>query len=249
MLKQLFRKVHTRYARSASGALLGDFAAWLVSAGYAPHSARGHIRRLKQVLDRMSSASLVQDDGIPAGLLSQAFGSKAAQSPFQSTRRAVERFLAARGRLLKEPDPNPFSPLLDRYRRHLFEVRGLTRSTVEQHIATAKSFLAQALSSCAPLQDLSAAAVERFVATEGRHMQRQSLQHVVARLRGFLRFCFDQSEVQERLDIIDAPRVYRGELPPRALTWPLVQRLLRSIDRSNQLGRRDYAILHLIPLP
>ncbi len=50
----------------------------------------------------------------------------------------------------------------------------------------------------------------------------------------------------ERLDTIDAPRVYRGELPPRALTWPLVQRLLRSIDRRSRLGWRDYAILHLM---
>ena len=46
--------------------------------------------------------------------------------------------------------------------------------------------------------------------------------------------------------MIDAPRVYRGELPPRALPWPLVQQLLRSIDRSSQLGWRDYAILHLM---
>ena len=47
-------------------------------------------------------------------------------------------------------------------------------------------------------------------------------------------------------DSIDAPRVYRGELPPRAVSWSLVQRLLRSIDRSTQLGRRDYTILHLM---
>ena len=55
---------------------------------------------------------------------------------------------------------------------------------------------------------------------------------VVARLRAFLRFCFEQEAVPERLDIIDAPRVYRGELPPRAPAWPLVQRLLRSVDRG-----------------
>jgi integrase/recombinase XerD len=125
-------------------------------------------------------------------------------------------------------------------------VRGLTSATVEQHIATAKSLLAQALPADAPLHALSAPAVERFVTTEARRIKRQSLQHVVARLRAFLRFCFDQGEVQERLDIIDAPRAYRGELPPRALAWPLVQRLLRSIDRSNRLGWRDYAILHLM---
>ena len=34
MLKHLIRKVHARYAASANGALLGDFAAWLVSGQY-----------------------------------------------------------------------------------------------------------------------------------------------------------------------------------------------------------------------
>jgi integrase/recombinase XerD len=114
MLKHLFQKVPARYAASANGALLAAFAAWLVSTGYAQHAARGHRRRLKQVLDRISLAPLVQDAGISAGLLSQAFASVPAQTLFQGTRRAVERFLVARGQLLKDPDPDPFSPLLDR---------------------------------------------------------------------------------------------------------------------------------------
>jgi len=43
MLKRLFPKIHARYAASAHGALLGDFAAWLVAAGYARHAAHGHV--------------------------------------------------------------------------------------------------------------------------------------------------------------------------------------------------------------
>ena len=73
--------------------------------------------------------------------LSQAFAS----ASLQGTRCAVEQFLTARRLLLREPGPDPFSPLLDRYRRHLSDVRGLASATVEQHIATAKSLLAQAL--------------------------------------------------------------------------------------------------------
>src|SRR5207244_11366584 len=73
MLKRLFPKVHARYAASANGALLGDFAVWLVSAGYARDAAHGHVRRLKQALERMSSAPLARDAGISAGFVSQAF--------------------------------------------------------------------------------------------------------------------------------------------------------------------------------
>ena len=246
MLKYLFPKLHRRYAASPNGDLLSDFATWLVSVGYARHAAHGHVRRLKQTLERISPASMARDTAIAVAPLSQAFASPGAQAPFQATRRAFERFLAARGQLLKEPDASRFSVLLDAYRRHLTNVRGLAIATIEQHIATTESFLAQVLSADARLQDLSPLSVERFVVTEGRRIKRQSLQHVVARLRAFFRFCYDLGEVTEPLYIIDAPRVYRDELPPRALAWPLVQRLLRSIDRSDRLGWRDYAILHLM---
>lgn len=242
MLEHLFRKVHACYAGSPNGALLDDFATWLISAGYAQHTACRHVRRLKQALDGMSSAPLGRDTGVSSRFLSQAFAS----ASLRGTRCAVERFLTAKKLLFREPGPDPFSPLLDRYRRHLSEVRGLASATVEQHTSTAKSLLAQALPADAPLHALSAPAVEQFVTTAGRRIKRQSLQHVVARLRAFLRFCFDQGEVRERLDIIDTPRAYRGEQPPRALAWSLVQRLLRSIDRSSRLGWRDYAILHLM---
>ena len=246
MLKSLFPKLHARYAASTHGALLGDFAAWLVSVGYARPAAHGHVCRLKQALEGMSAVPLALESGISAGSVSQAFAPQHMNARFQGTQRAFERFLAVRGQLLKESDPSPYSPLVDRYREHLLEVRGLAPSTVDQHVATIKCFLAQALPTQAPFRDLSALAVERFVASEGRRMKRQSLQHVVARLRAFLRFCFEQEAVSERLDVIDAPRVYRGELPPRAPAWPLVQRLLRSVDRSSRLGWRDYAILHLM---
>jgi integrase/recombinase XerD len=242
MLEHLFRKAHTRYTGSPNGALLEDFAAWLISAGYARPTARRHVRGLKEALGRMGAARHDWGAGVSGMFLSQAFSS----ASLQRTRCAVERFLTARRLLVREPEPDQFSSLLDRYRWHLSEVRGLASATLEQHVATAKRLLAHALPADASLHALSTAAVERFVITEARRIKRQTLQHVVARLRAFLRFCFDQGEVQERLDVIDAPRVYRGELPPRALAWPLVQRLLRSIDRSNRLGWRDYSILHLM---
>ena len=242
MLEHLFRKVHACYTGSSNGALLEDFATWLISAGYARPTACRHVRGLKQALDRMGAARFDWDSGVSARFLSQAFAS----AGLHSTRGVVERFLTARRLLVREPAPDPLSSLLDRYRRHLSEVRGLTSATLEQHIATARSLLAHALPADAPLHGLSAAAVERFVMTEARRIKRQTLQHVIARLRAFLRFCFDRGEVQERLDVIDAPRTYRGELPPRALAWALIRRLLRSVDRSNRLGWRDYTILHLM---
>ena len=37
-----------------------------------------------------------------------------------------------------------------------------------------------------------------------------------------------------------------NELPPRALDWPVIRRLLSSIDRTDRGGWRDFMMLHLM---
>lgn len=145
-----------------------------------------------------------------------------------------------------EPDGNQFAPLLHAYRCHLVEARGLAGGTTSQHLACAADFLAQSVPTGASLRDLAPQAVERFVVASGQRLKRQSLQHTIAQLLAFLRFGDDRGELRERLDIIDSPRTYRDELPPRALPWRLVQKLLRSIDRSDSLECRDHAMLYLM---
>lgn len=119
-------------------------------------------------------------------------------------------------------------------------------ATTCQHIMAAEAFLTQTVPDGASLRTLSATAVERFVVAAGQRVKRQSLQHTVARLRAFLRFCYDHGELCERLDCIDTPRAYRDELPPRALAWDIVQELLRSIDHASRCGCRDHAMLYLM---
>jgi integrase/recombinase XerD len=70
---------------------------------------------------------------------------------------------------------------------------------------------------------------------------------MVAHLRAFLRFAGSRGEAPIGLDTqIDTPRVYREEQLPRALSWEIVQALLRAIDRTTPGGLRDYAIFLLI---
>jgi integrase/recombinase XerD len=144
MLERLFLKLHALYSASAIGSLLDDFAGWLMLAAYAPRAACGHVRRLKQALERMRSAPLAHKVGISVSFVSQAFSLWQAQGPFRATRRAFERFLVAHGRLIKAPKPDRFAPLLNSYRQHLVEVRGLVAATVEQHVAVTRQFLGHA---------------------------------------------------------------------------------------------------------
>jgi integrase/recombinase XerD len=245
MLRRLFPRYHSRYAESPFGDWLNDFADWLVSAGYPHVPAHNHVRRLKQALERAGSGVVGPEGKFAGATLAKIFTSPRQQILFDATRRAFQRFLVTRGQFVTASGYR-FSSLFEAYRRHLLEMRGLVISTADQHIATARYFLAHALPTDASLRDLSQQIVEAFVVAEGRRVKRQTLQHTVAQLRAFLRFCYDRDELQERLDAIDTPRTYRGESPPRALPWNLVQSLLRSIDLSSAAGLRDHAILWLM---
>jgi integrase len=63
-------------------------------------------------------------------------------------------------------------------------------------------------------------------------------------VRGFLRFLHVTGRVKADLSgAVLSPRVRRDTCPPRALPWPVVQRILRGIERTTPVGRRDYALL------
>jgi site-specific recombinase XerD len=133
------------------------------------------------------------------------------------------------------------------YRQHLAELRGFVATTIQQHDATVRDFLSRILGPNKVLAELTSADVERYILLKSSEVKRQTLQHTVAHLRSFLRYGYERGEIRSQLaGVIDTPRTYRGELPPRALDWGLVQELLGSIDRASRTGWRDYAILHLM---
>jgi integrase/recombinase XerD len=180
--------------------------------------------------------------------VNHAFSAASGQSgPLRTTAKLFRQYLKAQGELAAEVDHGPFTGLLVRYERHLVQMRGLAAPSVQKRLATAHDFLSRELSSQTSLQQLSAEAVERYLTSVGSRLARRSLQQVVTHLRSFLRFCYDQAEINRRLDgVVDCPRIYRDESMPRALPWPLVEALLDSIDRSGKTGWRDYVIIYLL---
>ncbi|MBZ5763269.1 site-specific integrase [Rhizobium sp. VS19-DR104.2] len=244
MLKVLFPKsCHYQYSRF--GAELELFARWLLAVGYLPGAAaRRHVRRLKRILE--ATAALECGQFIREAELEEALALVPGALRDASTERAYRRFLEAERRLEETKPKGPLEHLLLRYREYLRDVRGLAPATSGQHLATIEVFLSL---SAGPAQDLSALTsehVENFIHTLSRRVLRQTLQHKVAHLRAFLRFCGDRGETARGLERIDTPRTYRGELPPRALGWEVIEKLLASVAGTDYLGRRDHAILHLM---
>jgi site-specific recombinase XerD len=244
MLNDLFPKVFRRYESSRFGAELEAFAQWLHITGYIRAAMRRHVYRLRCVLE--ASAPLQCGRTLNEAKLREAFAFVPCAQRCVSTERVYRRFLEAEGRLEKTKPTEPIGQLRLRYRQYLEDVRGLASATIGQHLVTIDALLSSSVISSGHLSALTSEHVEIFVQSTSRQVQRQTLQHKVAHLRAFLRFCADRGETARGLDRIDTPRTYRGELPPRALGWDLVEKLLASVDRNDDLGRRDYAILHLM---
>src|SRR5215470_3984732 len=157
------------------------------------------------------------------------------------------QFSAAQVKSVEQPcpPPQPYSAILDSFRRHLSEVKGLAPITIEQHCLTTCEFLRH----CADpnnrfrLSELSQSHIEGFILSVSHRFGRSGLQKVVANTRSFLRFLAMQGKAPAGLSAqIDTPRVYRLEHLPRALPWNTVWAFLQSIDRSSAYGMRDYAI-------
>ncbi len=223
------------------------FIEWLRTERYTDFTIDCHTRRLLFVMPRLSPGSSppVLREADLIAIFGRERHPRTRFFNFAGTRRVYTRYLRAQGRLIPEPRP-PSEDLVRRYGQYLTEVRGLSVSTCTHHHITLRKLLARVLSPRRSLMNLSRDDLERFILERSREISRHSLQHAVAHLRAFLRYAHDAGLVRERLDGLDTPRTYRDELPPRALPWPSVLRLLRSIDRTSRAGWRDLCILHLI---
>ncbi|MCG7977185.1 MAG: site-specific integrase [Candidatus Thiodiazotropha endolucinida] len=223
------------------------FIEWLCTERYTDYTIDCHIRRLLFVMPQLwadASPPVLREAELLA-VFGRERQPRSRFFVFAGTRRVYTRYLRAQGRLVAAPQP-PFEDLIRRYDQYLTEVRGLSVSTRIHHTITLRSLLVHVPRLQRSLQRLSRDDLEHFILERSRQVTRHSLQHEVAHLRAFLRYAYDLGLVSERLDTLDTPRTYRDELPPRALPWPSVLQLLRSIDCTSRSGWRDLCILHLI---
>jgi integrase len=248
MLRDLFPRHHKRYEKSQFCAELAAFAGWLTEQGHLRHPLRLHLCRVREALgrsDRLQPGAVFHEADVRQAFVVSGV-SEQTKYLCECTGRIFTRFLAATGRLIPIEQSDPASQLCRRYHRYLAEVRGLSEQSLHHHGQTVADFLSRGVPADHYLSALTAADVEAFVQLKSRENSRQSLQHVIAHLRAFLRYCGDHGDAPGGLHVIDMPRVYRGELPPRAMDWTTVRCLLASIRRRDPRAWRDYAILHLM---
>jgi site-specific recombinase XerD len=252
MLNELFPRRSCRFvALPLLGAIADDFDTWLSTQGYRRSTRRQQARALVRIDRDLRRHGVRPGTTWKQAELDACWRRCHLEDPdVGGTIHALGRFLQARSQLvLTPPAVTRAATLAKIYGIALDELRGLAPRTIRQHVTTATDFLTQLGYELRPerLREFAASDVEAFIRGAGTRLQRASLQHTVAQLRGFLRFLASRGLIRAGFDQqIDTPRVYRQEQLPRSLAWPTVQRLLRSIDRRTALGLRDYAMLFLI---
>jgi site-specific recombinase XerD len=250
MLVDLYPRFHARFSSlPLLGPHVDDFVVWLHEQGHARLPIRLRVRETPRVEARLRRRGIHRlEDLSRAQLLALAPQDSQDDVYFAAVVRSLARYLDARG-LLVAPPPTRSLLLVQEYRDYLDHVRGLAETTVTHHASGASALLTFLRYDADPdaLRRLGIQQVDAFVATIAPRVCRESLQHVIAHIRSFLRFLVGRGEIAAGVEsMIDTPRVYRGERLPRSLPWNTVQSFLAAIDRSTPMGRRDYAMFLLI---
>jgi integrase/recombinase XerD len=251
MLLELYPRVHRRYTSLAIiGPTLDGYGTWLLKQGYSTDRAGEYFRaapRLAYQLEQRGVRTLV---GITRVRLQSCAPADSQDDPdLAALVRQMDRYFRAELSLYSAPALTCIAQRVTAYTTYLQQVRGFARSTCTYHRRTVPEFLTHLGYEKAPtrLAALTSRDLETFLCAVGPRQTRASLQHVVSHIRAFLRFLVSSGEIPAGLDTqIDTPRVYRGEQLPRALPWETVQALLKAIERTTPMGRRDYAMFLLI---
>lgn len=141
--------------------------------------------------------------------------------------------------------PTPvLPPLQDAFVRHRREVRGVAESTIRRDLVLVQEFLRFLRRRDRTIAAIQVADVDRFLGAGCSRWVPKTLARVGCALRSFLRFLYSSGRIPHDLaDAVATPCVRRGDVPPRALPWSDVRRILRAINRKTRTGLRDYALL------
>jgi integrase/recombinase XerD len=253
MLTELLPKAHAEHrSLPLLGCVLDDFDDWLIAQGYRYFSRQCYILRctaIEKYFHRRGPRSLKRLTPEKLNACRRFFRRR--PGGISHAARCLQRFLQDQQLIpaLIAAPATPFDAILEAYRQHLIDVRGLAQITIEQHHSTVGEFLQHMFDEDDSFQlaALTPAHVEGFIRSVAKRFGRASLQHVVAHVRGFLRFLAMRGEGPMGREFpIDTPRLYRLEQLPRSLPWKTVRAFLEGIDRSRPAGLRDYTMFLLI---
>src|SRR5271167_589443 len=242
MLHSLLPKAHPKsLALPLLGSIADGFDDWLAMNGYTRGSRKFAIRMLPHVDADLRRRKVRAIPALTHSALHASWRNLMKLFPTNAgTVRSLERYLTATGVIAADDGAivrSAAARLSDEYANYLRDVRGFAVSSLTHHRRASRSFLDHLEVRRISIASIRPKDVECYVSEAGKRLCRGSLQHEIAVLRGLLRFLATDGRATPGLDKqIDTPRLYRLEQLPRALPWPTVIELLRSIDITSAIG-------------
>jgi site-specific recombinase XerD len=97
------------------------------------------------------------------------------------------------------------------------------------------------------ISSLSIRHVDDFMLEQAQRLKPRSLHSVASSLRCFLRYLFLRGTISSNLaQRVARPVRFSADLRPKFLSWKKIEELLAAIDRSDVVGKRDYAMVLLM---
>lgn len=270
MIERVFTcsRVRARLRESTFGGVLDEYVAQLQTRGYARNTIRNCLGAVEHfgswLRDQRLTPAAVSRDLVHSFLrrhLPQCRCAPPSPTQIRIVRPALNYLLwvmrepqhspARAGVRLRSDDrpapldcPEPIAAVLDAYRCHLREARGLADATIRARAYFARKFLERKFghrslrwSTLAP-RDVTA-----FITDYTKRWKPKSARAVVDSLRSFLRYLQMRGWCDPVL-IAAVPRLPQWRLArvPRVLSEEQLDAFLAAFDRSTAIGRRDYAM-------
>lgn len=236
------------------GPHVDGFAGSLIKQGYSRRTVRPKvwlIGELSRWLDARGIALRQLDEQLVATFLRDTLKARRPRDGDKVTLEAVLRHLREVGAVrtpAAQDDTRDLFPIESQYEHYLIYERGLSPPSVRYHIFHTHRFVSECFGS-KPI---------RFTLLRQHHITQHILRHAptykqrsahtwLSTLRVFLRYLYLCGETNTDLsEGVLRTASWNLSVLPKYIEAPQVERLLRVVDRSTRMGRRDYAILLLL---
>jgi len=261
-LEQVFECPRTlgRLRSGPLGKLLGGFCSWLLAHGFSRSATRHHLFYLYHLNKYLGVPELGMRNSITAKDVKASLAAYsvhcqkagAREKHLQLVGYSVNRFL----RYLRESglvaplqQQEIYRPLLDAYLKWMRRYQQASEGTVGLRCHSITRFLEWLDLEATPdgLSRLRAERIEGFFLSYAWGMGRSARRSMQSALRTFLCFCLHQGYIDRPLELaVPTLRTHKLATVPRGLSDTEAQQVLRCIERSSHVGRRDYAVVQLL---
>jgi len=262
-LEQVFIDPSTlrRFREGPLASELDGFCEWLSKRGFAHFTIRRHISNVSHFSRYLEQKKLTDPASFNSGHVRRFItehlphykhrrsGAKHYHRVAFSIHRFIE-YLNEDG----QPDPShycnvSYHAVIDKYFKWLRDYHNSAPGT----LTLRRQYLVQFLdwlnvgSITQQLLELSPDQVETFFINYSQNHGRAARRSMQATLRTFFRFCFAESYTpRDFAEVVPTLRTYKLDKIPRGINEEDARRLLSNINRNNDMGRRDYAIIQLL---